>query len=276
MTMAAHDTGLSILLTNDDGIQAPGLWALYRVLASDHRVVVVAPERERSAVGHGITLHKPLRASKTQVNGGFEGWAVTGTPADCIKLSMVELLDDLPDLVVAGINPGANVGVNLNYSGTVAAAKEAALYGVAAIAVSMHGHHALLYDEAARFVAHLIPQVRSKGLPAGVFLNVNIPNLKLKSIAGVRLGRQGCDLYDEYFEKRRDPRNRQYYWQGYESQPSYTYDDADGALLDQDYIAITPVRCDMTDYDSLEQMQEWDLNGYRFKDGGAHGEAEGQ
>ena len=259
--MTASDNGLSILLTNDDGIQAPGLWALYRVLAPHHRVMVVAPERERSAVGHGITLHKPLRACKTEVNGGFEGWAVTGTPADCIKLSMVELLDPLPDLVIAGINPGANVGVNLNYSGTVAAAKEAALYGVAAIAVSIQGHQTPLYDEAARFIAHLIPKVRSKGLPPGVFLNVNVPNLELRRMAGVRLSRQGCDLYDEYFEKRRDPRNRQYYWQGFESQPTYTHPDADGALLDQNYIAITPVRCDMTDYDLLEEMQEWDLGG---------------
>jgi 5'-nucleotidase len=260
--MTATETGLSILLTNDDGIQAPGLWALYRALTPHHRVTVVAPERERSAVGHGITLHKPLRACKTAVNGGFEGWAVTGTPADCIKLSMVELLDPLPDLVVSGINPGANVGVNMYYSGTVAAAKEAALYGVAAIAVSIVGDKPpLYYDDAARFIGRIVPEVMSRGLPRGIFLNVNIPNVKPDRIAGVRLGRQGCDLYDEYFEERRDPRNRRYYWQGYESQPTYTYSDADGALLDQNYIAITPVRCDMTDYDMLEKMRNWDLNG---------------
>ena len=257
--MTATETGLTILLTNDDGIQAPGLRALYHALAPHHQVVVVAPERERSAVSHAITLHKPLRACKVEVNGGFEGWAVTGTPVDCIKLAMIELFDPLPDLVVSGINPGVNVGINLNYSGTVAAAKEASLYGVAAIAVSIQGAESPLYNEAARFVAQLIPTVRSKGLPKGVFLNVNLPNLHLDQMAGVRLSRQGCDLYDEYFEKRRDPRNRRYYWHGYDSQPNYAHADTDGALLNKGYIAITPVRCDMTDYDLLEEMRQWDL-----------------
>ena len=168
---------MTILLTNDDGIHAPGLWALYRALKSDHNLVVVAPERERSAVGHGITLHKPLRAYKVTVNGGDEGWAVTGTPADCVKLSMVELLGRRPDLVISGINPGANVGVNLNYSGTVAAAKEAALYGVPALAVSVQSPENPFYDDAARFVAQLVPTLRAKGLPAGVFLNINLPNM---------------------------------------------------------------------------------------------------
>jgi 5'-nucleotidase len=255
--MAPSRTPMTILLTNDDGIHAPGLWALYRALKSEHRLVVVAPERERSAVGHGITLHKPLRAYKVAVNGGDEGWAVTGTPADCVKLSMVELLEQRPDLVVSGINPGANVGVNLNYSGTVAAAKEAALYGVPALAVSVQGGETPHYDEAAGFVARLVPMVRAKGLPSGVFLNINIPNIPLDEVAGVKITRQGCDLYDEYFEKRRDPRNRVYYWQGYESQPTYTQADADGAVLAEKFITITPVRCDMTDYAMMEQLATW-------------------
>jgi 5'-nucleotidase len=248
---------MTILLTNDDGIHAPGLWALYRALKSDHNLVVVAPERERSAVGHGITLHKPLRAYKVTVNGGDEGWAVTGTPADCVKLSMVELLGRRPDLVISGINPGANVGVNLNYSGTVAAAKEAALYGVPALAVSVQSPENPFYDDAARFVAQLVPTLRAKGLPAGVFLNINLPNMPLDAVAGVKIARQGCDLYDEYFEKRRDPRNRVYYWQGCEAQPAYTQADADGAMLAEKYITVTPVRCDMTDYTMMEQLHTW-------------------
>ncbi|MBI5062078.1 MAG: 5'/3'-nucleotidase SurE [Desulfatitalea sp.] len=250
---------MTILLTNDDGIHAPGLWALHRALKSEHELIVVAPERERSAVGHGITLHKPLRAYKVTINAGDEGWAVTGTPADCVKLSMVELLDQHPDLVISGINPGANVGVNLNYSGTVAAAKEAALYGVPALAVSVQSPENPHFDDAAGFVARLVRRVRDRGLPSGVFLNVNIPNLPADEVAGVKITRQGCDLYDEYFEKRRDPRNRVYYWQGYESQPTYTQDDADGAVLAEKYITITPVRCDMTDYSMMEQLHAWDL-----------------
>ncbi|MFZ1985880.1 MAG: 5'/3'-nucleotidase SurE [Desulfatitalea sp.] len=248
---------MTILLTNDDGIHAPGLWALYRALQSDHNLIVVAPERERSAVGHGITLHKPLRAYKVTVNGGDEGWAVTGTPADCVKLSMVELLERRPDMVISGINPGANVGVNLNYSGTVAAAKEAALYGVPALAVSIQSPENPFYDDAARFVAQLVPKVQAQGLPAGVFLNINVPNLPLDAVTGVKIVRQGCDLYDEYFEKRRDPRNRVYYWQGCEAQPTYTQADADGAMLAEKYITVTPVRCDMTDYTMMEQLHTW-------------------
>lgn len=257
--MRIPDRSLNILLTNDDGIQADGLWALYEHLAPTHHVVVVAPERERSAVGHGITLHKPLRAHRVMVNGGHEGWAVTGTPADCVKLSIIELFDGLPDVVISGINPGANVGVNLHYSGTVAAAKEAALYGVPAIAVSVTGPENPQYENAARFVVRLALQVAAQGLPPGVFLNVNVPNLAPDQVAGVKVVRQGCELYDEYFEKRIDPRNRTYYWQGLESQPTYRQKDTDGASLYSGYITITPVRCDMTDYDLLEQIGKWPL-----------------
>lgn len=262
--MQTLHTPLAILLTNDDGIHAPGLWALYRCLeARRHTVVVVAPDRERSAVGHGITLHQPLRAAKVVVNGGYEGWAVTGTPADCVKLAMAELLTHRPDLVISGINPGANVGVNMNYSGTVAAAKEAALCGLDAMAVSIQRAVDPLYGEAASFAAHLAPLVRTKGLPDGTFLNVNIPNKPLSQTAGVRLGRQGSSVFKDHFEKRHDPRHRTYYWQGVES--DYTYEGSeDGALLDENYISITPVRCDMTDYDALEQLHTWDLeNGFK-------------
>ena len=128
---------MNILLTNDDGIYAKGLWALYAKFARRHCVTVVAPDRERSAVGHGITLYQPLRTNRVNINNGFTGYAVNGTPADCVKMGLMEILDSKPDMVISGINPGANVGVNINYSGTVAAAKEAALYNVPAIAVSI-------------------------------------------------------------------------------------------------------------------------------------------
>ena len=130
---------MRILLTNDDGIHAQGLWALHAALAPGHEVTVVAPDRERTGVGHAITLHQPLRAASLAVNGA-EGYAVNGTPADCVKLAVLEILGGRPDLVVSGLNPGANVGVNINYSGTVAAAREAALGGIPAIAASIEGH----------------------------------------------------------------------------------------------------------------------------------------
>lgn len=250
---------LNILLTNDDGIHAEGLWALYHALQPHHRVTVVAPDRERSAVGHGITLHHPLRATHVRLNGSPGSWAVSGTPADCIKLAVLELLDRHPDLVIAGINPGANVGINLNYSGTVAAAKEASIYGLPAMAVSIQNGSAIHYDAAARYVAHIAPIVYAKGLPVGTFLNINMPNLPFKRMAGVRISRQGADLYGEYIEKRQDPRKGTYYWQGTESEPEYAHKDADGAVLNASFISITPVRCDMTDYTTMEQIRRWDL-----------------
>jgi 5'-nucleotidase len=258
---------LNILLTNDDGIHAEGLWALYDRLSARHEVAVVAPDRERSAVGHGITLQHPIRASRITVNGGYQGWSISGTPADCIKLAVVELLDQRPDLVISGINPGANVGVNLNYSGTVAAAKEATFYGIAALAVSVQVDKIPDYNLAADFIAHVVPMVSAKGLPPGIFLNINVPSsVPTGEPAEVRISRQGRTMYDEYFDKRQDPRNRIYYWQGSELEPRYRQSDSDGAVLQQKCISITPVRCDMTDYGALDEFRQWNFgNGFRAK-----------
>ena len=249
---------MNVLLTNDDGIHARGLWALYNSFAKKHRVAVVAPDRERSAIGHAITLNQPLRAAKISPNGDFNGYAVNGTPADCIKLALQEILPTRPDVVVAGINPGANVGANLNYSGTVAAAKEAALGGTIGIAVSVEGPRTEHLDDAACFVAELGERVARKGLPFGTFLNVNLPNLPLKAIRGVRICRQGVAISAEYIDQRVDPRNRTYYWQGRDMQSFGEDSRIDGAALNQDLISITPVKCDMTDYSLLDEMAEWD------------------
>jgi 5'-nucleotidase len=251
---------MNVLLTNDDGIYAQGLWALYDSLVKIHQVSVVAPDRERSAIGHAITLHQPLRVTRFSLNGDYGGYAVNGTPADCIKLGILEILPTRPDLVVSGINPGANVGANLNYSGTVAAAKEAALCGTIGIAVSIVGPRVDFYDDAASFVARLSETVYSKGLPFGTFLNVNLPNLPLKEIAGVRISRQGVEVLAEYVEKRLDPRNRTYYWQGEDRQSFGNDPQVDGVALAQNFISITPVKCDMTDYRAMESLANWELD----------------
>ncbi len=250
---------MNVLLTNDDGIYARGLWALYNRFVENHDVVVVAPDRERSAVGHAITLHQPLRATRISLNGEYGGYAVNGTPADCIKLGILEILPKPPDVVVAGINAGVNVGANLNYSGTVAAAKEAALCGTIGIAVSIEGPKANYYDDGAKFVAELCETVYKKGLPFGTFLNVNIPNRPLKEIAGVQISRQSVELLSEYVEKRIDPRRRTYYWQGRDMQSFGDDSRVDGAALGRNFISITPVKCDMTDYRMLEDLESWDL-----------------
>jgi len=248
---------MKILLTNDDGIHHEGLWALYRKLSRRFTVQVIAPDRERSAVGHAITLHEPIRATRTVVNGGFGGYAVTGTPADCVKLGVLELLERKPDVVVSGINPGANVGINLNYSGTVAAAKEAAFYGIAAVAISIDGTHSDHYDEAAEFVQALVEKVAAAGLPQGTFLNVNIPNTAMRNISGVRISRQGAPLSGDYFERRLDPRNRVYYWQGCDTQTFEEDEGLDGTALKRSYISITPIKVDMTDYETIRKMEQW-------------------
>lgn len=248
---------MNILLTNDDGIHAEGLWALYRCLSQTHTVTVVAPDRERSAVGHGITLHQPIRAHRVSVNGGAPGYAVSGTPVDCVKLGVLEIMDSRPDLVISGINPGANVGVNINYSGTVSAAREAALYGLAAIAVSVHAKTVSHYAEAAVFAAHLADKVFEKGLPVGTMLNVNLPDLPLAQTAGIRISRQGLSMFSEYFEKRHDPRNQPYYWQGCDESHFAQNPDVDQAAICLRYISITPIKCDMTDYGLLETLKAW-------------------
>ena len=248
---------MKILLTNDDGIYAPGIQVLYHALQAAHQVTVIAPDRERSAVGHGITLHQPLRASRVTLNAHYSGYAVNGTPADCVKLGIYEILPQRPDLVLSGINPGANVGINVNYSGTVAAAKEAALFGLPALAVSIHSHAGRYFEDAARCVTALAETVTRQGLPKGTFLNVNIPDVPYAAMAGIRICRQGNGVFPDSFEKRTDPRNRTYYWQGGDHQVFEPDPDIDGRALEANFISITPIKCDMTDYTAFDQLQDW-------------------
>jgi len=250
---------MNILLTNDDGIYAPGIWALYRRLASKHAVTVIAPDRERSAVGHSITLNEPLRLDRVVVNGGYSGYAVSGTPVDCVRLAILELLETRPDLVVSGINPGANVGININYSGTVAAAREAAVYGIPAMAVSIQQGAAVDYEIAARVAAALAELILREGLPAGTILNVNLPDADSRQLAGVKISRQGTNTFSDSFDKRVDPRNRTYYWQGSELKEASEPADVDGSVLAEKYISITPIRCDMTDYRAMADLKNWDI-----------------
>jgi 5'-nucleotidase len=251
---------MRILLTNDDGIHAPGLGALIKAFSNRHQVTVVAPDRERSAVGHAITLHRPICLEKIGNNGNRNCFAVSGTPADCVKLGLAELLEAPPELVVAGINPGANVGVNLSYSGTVAAAKEAAMAGIPAMAVSIIAPGDRHLDAAAHFAERLARQVAARGLPEGTFLNVNLPDQSMERIRGVRWSRQATGVFTQQFEKRRDPRDRIYYWQGGDGQGTYDEPDIDAAALNAHYISVTPVKCDMTDHDTLRELTHWEIS----------------
>ncbi len=252
---------MKILLTNDDGIYTKGIEVLYEHLDKDHEVLVVAPETEQSAVGHALTLTDPLRVKPLNRNGTFFGYAVKGTPADCVKLAVNELMQPPPDLVVSGINLGANVGINVIYSGTVSAATEGTILGVPAIAVSINTFRNADFKPAARFVRLLTLQVERHGLPPHTSLNVNVPAIPEKEIRGVRVARQGITRFVEKFDRRVDPRDNVYYWQCGSTPPLEEDKDTDASALARDFIAITPIHHDLTNYDFLESLRSWSLPG---------------
>lgn len=249
---------VNILLTNDDGIHAKGLLSLQKAFTDRYRVLIVAPDKERSAVGHGITLHEPIRVKKVDING-VHGYALSGTPVDCIKFGILELLDETPDVVISGINPGANTGVNINYSGTVAAAREATLYGIPSIAVSISAAEPEHYDDAAAFVTRITDIVLKNSLPSGTFLNINMPDVAMEAISGIRPSRHGISFSREYIEKKVDPRNRTYYWQGAQDASEWIDPETDHAALNDNHISITPIKCDMTDNNMMNVLKTWDI-----------------
>jgi len=250
---------MKILLTNDDGIYAGGLRMLHSNLMGLGKISVVAPAMEQSAIGHAITLYNPLRVEKVQLNGEFFGYAVNGTPADCVKIAVSELLDEPPDLVISGINRGANVGINILYSGTVSAATEAAIIGIPGVAVSVSEYKSPRYDVAGRFTRRLAQVVFKDGLPRGTALNVNVPNLPEEKILGVLFTRQSQCRFVESFERREDPRKQSYYWQAVETivPELESEDNMDIKALAQGYISITPLHHDMTDIRALELIRSW-------------------
>ncbi len=247
---------MSILLTNDDGIHAPGLAALHRELLHLGEVAVVAPESEQSAVGHAISLMTPLRVKKVVLNGGLQGWAVSGTPADCVKIALSELLPQAPELVVSGINLGPNVGINVLYSGTVSAATEAAILGVRGLALSLNTYKDADFGTAARLARDLIGQLRDwPGWAPEVCLNVNLPALPQERIRGVRITRQDTGRLIEHFERRVDPRENVYYWLAEINERRDPEADTDYGALAAGFISITPIHHDLTHYPSFEGLK---------------------
>ncbi len=250
---------MKILLTNDDGYNAPGILALYHTLRPLHEVVLIAPDREKSAVSHGITLNEPLSINAVDLARGGKGYAVTGTPADCIKLGLFALLPVPPDLVISGINPGSNTGININYSGTVGAAREAALNGLPAMAVSMlKRKNPPDFPGMACFIARIVDRVRNEGLARGTFLNINAPHIPLDEVKGVKITRQAAGNLSTVFEKRIDPRKKTYFWYGAAGKADEE-PDTDVAAVSQHYISITPIKCDITDYQAMESLEPFPL-----------------
>ena len=250
---------MKILLTNDDGYNAPGILALYETLRSNHEVMLVAPDREKSAISHGITLNEPMRIDRVNLSNGGGGYSITGTPVDCVKLGLFRFYTSPPDLVISGINPGSNTGVNINYSGTVGAAREAALNGISSIAVSMFkkGNISDFYGMA-QFIAQIVNKITDCNLPSGVFLNINAPDIPISEARGVKITRQASDNLSKQFEKRVDPRNQSYYWYGGIGRVTGEGNTDVNALL-ENYISITPIQCDMTYYKTLEKLESLQL-----------------
>ncbi|MGP8049344.1 MAG: 5'/3'-nucleotidase SurE [Desulfobaccales bacterium] len=246
-----------ILLTNDDGIYAPGLWALYQELRQLGEVSVVAPESEQSAVGHAISLANPLRVKKVSLDGGVQGWAVSGTPADCVKIALSELLPEPPQMVVSGLNLGPNVGINVLYSGTVSAATEASILGVRAMAVSLNSYKAEAdFAAAARLARETVARLRSwPGWKKGVCLNINLPALPPDRVLGLKFTRQDMGPLVEHFERRVDPREHVYYWLAEINQRRLPDPETDYGALAAGFISITPIHHDLTDYRTLEALK---------------------
>ncbi|WP_457554229.1 5'/3'-nucleotidase SurE [Desulfobacula sp.] len=250
---------MKILLTNDDGYTAPGIRALYKTLRSCHEVTLIAPNREKSAVGHGITLNEPLRIETIDLNGEDRIYAITGTPADCIKLGLFELCTSPPDLVIAGINPGSNTGVNINYSGTAGAAREGAINGITSMAVSIFKKGKQFdFSGVARFVAQVVDKIHDYQLPEGTFLNINAPGVPIDDVRGIKITRQASHNVSKYFDKRTDPKSREYYWytaiKQMDGEP-----DTDVFAVSQNYISMTPIQCDLTDYNTLAKLKNLPL-----------------
>lgn len=252
---------MKILLTNDDGIYAEGIYALYKELIKVGDVTVVAPDSERSSVGHGITLSHPIWFKKVRRKDEFFGYGISGTPADCVKFGVSVILKRKPDLVISGINYGGNDGCSVHYSGTVAGAREGALLGIPSIASSLATFVNANFRPGAKFTARLAQEVfknKVKILP-GTFLSVNIPNRKSTQIKGVKVTRQGLVPIHGDFDKRVDPNLREYYWMTGKVPPHKNDLDVDTYALRKDFITVTPVQCDLTDYRCLDEVKTWKL-----------------
>jgi len=250
---------MQILLTNDDGIYAPGLAAMERALAKFGDVCVVAPATEQSGVGHSITFLSPLVCKEIYDGDRRRGWAVEGSPADCVKLGIFEHCPRQPDLIVSGINGGLNAGINVLYSGTVAAAIEGAFFGITSIAVSLEFDEHADFDKAAQMAEPLIEQILAQKSDEPQLYNLNIPTAAIESPQGVKVVPMGVARYGEHFIKRTDPKGRSYFWATNDPPPRSGGQETDLTMLEQGFVTLTPLQYDMTKPAVLREMQDWDL-----------------
>ena len=254
---------MHILVTNDDGVTAPGLLALAQEIRKLGKVTVFAPDRNWSVSGHVKTLDRPLRVRETILADGSTAFTSDGAPSDCVALPLLGFLNEKIDLVVSGINPNANIGHDITYSGTVTAAMEAVITGVKGVAVSLDSPEgfkgALDYSTAAIVGRRVTEQVINDGLPEGVLLNVNVPYLKEEEIKGYMITRQGLRVYRDRLDARTDPRGRPYYWIGGDVPTGVDEPGTDFGALSAGYVSITPLHLDLTNYKSMDVLKKWEF-----------------
>lgn len=251
---------MQILLTNDDGVAAPGIRALHKELEKLGDVTVIAPALEQSGVGHSITLLNPLVVKPVDgENGQSLGYSVEGSPADCVKLAILELMDGPPDLIVSGINAGANAGINVLYSGTVAAAIEGSFFHVTSIAVSLELAEHFDYPHAAKHASRVIQKILANKPTPGSLFNVNLPAHARGEPKGVKVVPMAVGRHGETFERRTDPRGRTYYWLTYAPPYHLEGPETDVSALAEGYIAVSPLHFDLTRHDRLAEVGRWDL-----------------
>lgn len=252
---------MKILISNDDGINAKGIRVLAQRLAQEpeHEIFVVAPDRERSAAGHSLTLHEPLRVEEVEIAPNIKAWSTSGTPSDCVKLAIAQLIGEKPpDIVISGINNGPNLGSEVLYSGTVAAAMEGAFEDIPSIAVShLYSEHRH-FETAAEFIVKLVKVFPKAHLARRSLLNVNVPCVPVDKVKGVLVTELGVRMYNDFFEKRADPRGRVYYWLAGEAIETDESEHSDVWAVLNDYISITPIAFDMTDHVAKKKLQAVD------------------
>ncbi|MCK0123690.1 5'/3'-nucleotidase SurE [Gelidibacter sp. F2691] len=250
-----------ILVTNDDGITAPGMRTLIEVMKTIGEVVVVAPDSPQSAMGHAITINSTLHVEKVQIDTEDQEYSCSGTPADCVKLAVKQIIGRRPDICVSGINHGSNSSINVIYSGTMSAALEAGIEGIPAIGFSLCDYNWNANFEACKpYVKTIVENVLEHSLPEGVVLNVNIPNLPQKDIKGIKICRQAKANWEEEFDKRKNPQGRDYYWLTGKFVNLDKGEDTDEWALENGYVSVVPVQFDMTAHHYIQNLNSWNLN----------------
>lgn len=252
---------MHILLTNDDGIHAPGIEALWQELSQIARITVVAPDSEKSASSQAITVHHPIWVDKHPINDkDICAWRVGGTPTDCVKVALEALLtDDRPDIIVSGINQGSNLGTDVLYSGTVSAAIEGALHGLPAVAMSLDSWQSFDFTPAAKTARRVVEKMMNKSLPPNTLLNVNVPALPENQLKGITITKLGIRNYENTFERRQDPRGRTYYWMSGHISETENDPDSDITAVKNGKISVTPIHFDLTNYGIMNLLENWEL-----------------